>query len=208
MWEDRELHGKYRQSYRHMCKYLLAKNLNTFALKEIKEDILGMMLDCQQRGGSIEDEFSDVKVFCDEVSVDAIQRNVLETIVYGIFQVLMGILLSILLSFLLSSQGRINTTAIVFDSTLFFASAAAYFAVSIAWYGQAHYLLISPMKSKVLYGILYLFLFISIMWIGTHWVQGMITVAFSLVLILAVGAVFAFAMYYAVAWYRYFHIMR
>lgn len=79
----KQMHHEYRSIYVKMSSYLNVKGINEIAYQEILDEIMSMCIEGETRKIPIEEIFgSDYKLFCDEISKNAIRKSIVEKIVY------------------------------------------------------------------------------------------------------------------------------
>lgn len=199
----RDLNDEYLDAYKNMCMYLQSKGINVWCMRRIREDILDMALDNQQRGVRAEAVFGDYQQFCDNVSESAIRQSVMERVCNYIGYALLIVLYCILLEVLLSSHSEIKQGYALISRSNIQITLAMLSASTLAWYGRANFILRFPRQRFALYFIIYIIL-LAAAWIAIQYLmKPVVQLPVSLLLSAAILCVLCLIVSYGSAWIRY-----
>lgn len=199
----RDLNDEYLDAYKNMCMYLQSKGIKVWCMRRIREDILDMALDNQQRGVRAEAVFGDYQQFCDNVSESAIRQSVMERVCNYIGYALLIVMYCILLEVLLSSHSEIKQGYALISRSNIQITLAMLFASTLAWYGRANFILRFPRQRFALYFIIYIVL-LAAAWIAIQYLmKPVVQLPVSLLFSAAILCVLCLIVSYGSAWIRY-----
>lgn len=75
---DEDLNHEYMVVYQDMLRYLSSKDISMLVAKDIRDDILAIALESQERGLRVEEAFGDYQRFCDGICENAVQETRME----------------------------------------------------------------------------------------------------------------------------------